>query len=314
MTGSEPARSGSARLCVGLNHLVPKILPSLGELPGFCTDLERWGAAQVVLGEHLMLQSGMAHLSGDAFPWPANEPFPEPLTMLAAIASVTSTIRLSTGILIAPLRPAILLAKTAATVDDLSGGRLDLGLGAGWWEPEFEAADVDLADRMERVDEIMAVCRALWSGTDVSFKGRWSAFHHVRAAPVPAAGAAMQVWYGAKMTRSTARRVAQTFDGWIGRARLTPDEVAASVDRLVSACEEEGRDPSELAVRVTLPWFDTWGEAAAMSADAAIAAAVEAGYQHIDGGATHLVVPLDGYARDRDEAEHVVRSLVSAFH
>src|SRR5207237_1783610 len=107
----------------------------------------------------------------------------EPLTLLTAVAAITSTIRLATGILIAPLRPAVLLAKTAATLDVLSGGRLELGVGTGWQQEEFEALGVSYEDRWQRTDDAIAACRVLWRDLPSTFESSTLSFHGFFCAP-----------------------------------------------------------------------------------------------------------------------------------
>src|SRR5207247_2385322 len=89
----------------------------------------------------------------------------EPLTVLSMVAAVTSRVRLATGILIAALRRPVVLAKTTATLDVLSGGRLDLGVGVGWQREEYEAAGLDFHDRGRLLDHTLAVCQTLWRGS-----------------------------------------------------------------------------------------------------------------------------------------------------
>src|SRR5262249_2589073 len=93
---------------------------------------DRAGIDQLVLADHVLMGRRTDRSPYGTFPYGPDEPWPEPLTLLAAIAAVTERCRLATGILIVPLRPAVVIAKTAATVDRLSNGRLDLGVGVGW--------------------------------------------------------------------------------------------------------------------------------------------------------------------------------------
>lgn len=122
------------------------------------------GIDQLVLPDHVAIGTRLDRYPfADRFPYPPEEPWLEPLTTLAAIAGATRRVRLGTGVLIAPLRPAVLLAKTAATLDVLSGGRLDLGLGTGWQPEEFDAVGVPFAGRGARLDDTARACKALWT-------------------------------------------------------------------------------------------------------------------------------------------------------
>ena len=136
----------TVRLAVSLSHLEGLSRPAQADLLAIAVSAERGGVDQLVLSEHVALGSVVEGHPGAAarFPFDADEEYPDPLVALAAVAAVTSTVRLSTNILIAPLRPAVLLAKLVATLDVLSHGRvdLDLGVGTGWYEGEFAAVGV----------------------------------------------------------------------------------------------------------------------------------------------------------------------------
>ena len=133
------------------------------------------GVDQIVLSEHVALAKVVSGHPGrrgepsNAPFFPSDEEYPDPLVALAAIAAVTRNARLSTNILLAPLRPALVLAKMVATLDALSRGRLDLGVGAGWHREEFEAAGVRYRSRWQRMDETVLACRQLWQGGPSTF-------------------------------------------------------------------------------------------------------------------------------------------------
>ena len=103
------------------------------------------------------------------FPVPPDAPWFEPLTMLTAIAAVTTRVRLATGILIAPLRPAAFLAKQVATLDQISGGRVDLGVGTGWQREEYDAQGLAFEQRGQLLDDTLAACTVLWRDTPAAF-------------------------------------------------------------------------------------------------------------------------------------------------
>ena len=122
---------------------------------------EAAGIHQIALPDHLAIGPNTDAYPYGKFPLPNSEPWLEPVTTLAAIAGATRRIRLGTGVLIAPLRPALLLAKSLATLDVLSRGRVDLGVGLGWQREEFEAAGVAFEGRAARMDDTLRACRVL---------------------------------------------------------------------------------------------------------------------------------------------------------
>ena len=183
----------------------------------------------------------------------------ESLTTLAFIAAVTTRIRLVTGILILPQRQTALVAKQAAEIDVLSGGRLTLGIGVGWNHTEFEALGADFTNRGLRSEEQIDLLRALWTNEVVDFDGRW---HRVRAAgikPLPIQRP-IPVWFGAGGTAGPVprdvvlRRIARMGDGWF--PSFGPDATARAVlDKMRTYIAEAGRQPADvgLAGRLRMP-------------------------------------------------------------
>src|SRR3954464_2970885 len=112
-------------------------------------------------------------------------PIPDPLIWLAYVASVTTKIRLATGILILPERNPVVLAKELATLDHLSGGRVELGIGVGWLKEEFDALGISWARRGARTDEYISAMRALWASDGASFHGEFASFERVSSNPKP---------------------------------------------------------------------------------------------------------------------------------
>ena len=115
-------------------------------------------------------------------------PIPDPMVWLTWIVAATTTIRLATVVLLAPERQPLVLAKEAATICRLTGGRLDLGVGIGWLREEFDALGVPFSRRAARTDEYIEVLRALWGGNDVSFDGEFVQFSGVSSNPKPKQG------------------------------------------------------------------------------------------------------------------------------
>ncbi len=206
------------------------------------------GIAQIALPDHLAIGPRTDRYPYGRFPYPNDEPWLEPLTTLAAMASATRSVRLATGVLVAPLRPALLLAKTLATLDVLCEGRLDLGVGIGWQREEFEGAGVPYADRAERLDDTLRACRALWTHAPASFDSPTVRFTGLWCLPRPVQPGGIPIWFGGALRASNVRRIAELGAGWmpIGAG---PRELAPGVRRLHEALRAAGRDPSQLRVR-----------------------------------------------------------------
>jgi probable F420-dependent oxidoreductase len=214
---------------------------------------DRAGIDQIAVPDHLAIGPRTDAYPYGPFPLPPDEPWLEPLTTLAAMAGATRRIRLATGVLIAPLRPALLLAKTAATLDVLSGGRLDLGVGLGWQREEYDAAGVPWAGRWARLDDQLRACRALWTADGpVSFRSETVSFQELRSLPRPAQEGGPPLWLGVAASERNAARIAALGAGWLP-IESDPDAIARGVTVLRRACEAAGRDPATLGVRANAP-------------------------------------------------------------
>ena len=240
----------------GLSLTISGLHRTLGPEPRHYVDVariaEEVGFDQIVLADHVVMGERTDRYPYGTFPFEPDEPWLEPLTMLAAIASATSTIRLGTGILIAPLRGATLLAKTVATLDALAGGRVDLGVGVGWQPEEFDAAGLPFERRWARLEDTIGACRALWSDDPASYSSETVSFERVWCRPRPAQ-ARLPVWFGANATERTARRLAEHGDGWMPLTAGSPDEIAAGAALIANAYRAVDRDPTELRIRAGLP-------------------------------------------------------------
>ena len=222
-------------------------LPSFGAQPpdgGWRTiiDLavaaEEVGADRLVVSDHVVLGPNVDDYPWGRFPTGPDGHWLEPLTVLTAIAAVTTRVRLATGILIAPLRPAPVLAKAVATLDHLSGGRVDLGVGTGWQREEYEAAGADFDRRGELLTETITTCRALWEGR----------VPDVWCEPKPLQPR-LPVWFSGTLTPRNVRRIVHLGDGWIPITGATPEDVALGISRLRAEFENAGRDPDTLQVQ-----------------------------------------------------------------
>ncbi len=178
-------------------------------------------------------------------------PHHETMTTLAFIAGVTKTLRLKSAVIILPQRQAALAAKQAAQVDVLSGGRMQLGLGIGWNEPEYEALDMDFRNRGKRFEEQIDVCRRLWTEAHVTYEGKWHKITDAGLAPMPIQRP-IPIWIGA-IADVAVRRAGRLADGWQVIAMDQPGDVTkAKFDSFYDAAQGAGRDPSTLGVEATV--------------------------------------------------------------
>lgn len=213
---------------------------------------------------------------------------PDPLVWLASLIGHTEHVRLATGVMILPERNPVVLAKAAATLDHLSGGRLTLGVGAGWLAEEFAAVGVPFEDRGERTDEAIRVLRELWTAELATFHGRHVSFTDVYLRPLPKQRPIPIVVGG--HTKRAARRAGELGDGFFpGRGRVEDVlDLVAHARRHAEAC---GRDPDALELTV-------WAKPDRESAE-----------RWFEAGADRIVVLLpttDGVERYADE---VIRPL-----
>jgi probable F420-dependent oxidoreductase len=207
------------------------------------------GIHQIVMTDHLAIGPRTDRYPfAPKFPYPPDEPWPEPLSVLAAFAGATSRVRLGTGVLIAPVRPALLVAKAAATIDVLSRGRLDLGIGTGWQREEFTDPGLPFVGRTARMEDAVRACRAIWEqAPPVSFSSETVSFTDLWCEPRPVQ-ARLPIWFSGPATDATVRRVAELGDGWLPLA-IPLDDVTETIERMRAAYRDRGRDPATLGVR-----------------------------------------------------------------
>lgn len=209
---------------------------------------EELGFDSVWLSDHFFYT--FTRYGGDPTPIPAIEP----MTALAALAVLTSRVRLGTLVLCAPFRHPALLAKMAVTIDGLSGGRLDLGLGAGWLQEEFDAFGSPfgtIGDRFTALEEALAALSALQSGKPATYVGSSVTLRDAFLLPAPVNGR-IPVWVGGKGGPRLLRLIAKYADGWNVVWRVDPDTYVARATAARDAFESAGRDPATLRLSVGL--------------------------------------------------------------
>jgi probable F420-dependent oxidoreductase len=254
------------------------------------------GVDQVFIGDHVAMGGDRSAYPFGEFTPPVDYPWYEPVTLMAAVANATARIRLSMSILISPLRSAVLLAKQLATLDALSRGRVDAGLGVGWQRLEYEALGVPFESRGSILDEQVRACRVLWRAAPASFHGEHVNFEAVYAYPRPVQPGGVPVWLGCAPTGRWIARIADYCDGWIPLG-LPPNRIAATVAEIRAAMAVRGRDPAALAVRTMLPPAPGAYGLCDLDATLARAPALRAA------GATHLELYPTMFCRDENGLE-----------
>ena len=206
----------------------------------------------VVFGEHLenYARPELGGRAGGRQPTGPDGHFLEPLTTMAFLAGMTSRIRFTNSILLAALRRPVVLAKAAATLDVLSGGRLDLGVGIGWQREEYEAAGLDFARRGRLLDQTLEVCQLLWRSPRASYAADGLAFENIHLNPKPVQPGGVPIWVSGTINPGAMRRLARFGAGWIpwGTASDEAAALIAEIPRMREAVAALGRDPHELGV------------------------------------------------------------------
>ena len=185
----------------------------------------------------------------------------EQLILMTHVASVTKRARILSAVLVVPRRPAVFTAKAIAPMDRLSGGRIDLGVGAGWLREEFEAVGAPDFDARGRVtDEFLEAFKVLWTAEDPSMAGEFAAFDGIVFDPKPAQRPYPPIWIGGE-SGAALRRVVRHADVWFPSGANpahpldTPERVAAGVARMRAAAEKMGRDPAAIGLAFLANWY-----------------------------------------------------------
>lgn len=222
--------------------------------------LDEAGVDRLVVSDHVILgerleEYGRPEIGGQAGgrqPTGPDGHWLEPLSTLAFIAGRTTRIRLGTNILIAALRRPAVLAKTAATIDVLSGGRLDLGVGVGWQREEYEAAGLPFEGRGELLDETLRICRVLWREQTASYSSPQVRFERVHMMPKGRQPGGVPVWVSGTVNPRVARRLVEFGRGWIPWGDAAADPVGG-VRAMGEAVAALGADISGFDVVGRLP-------------------------------------------------------------
>jgi probable F420-dependent oxidoreductase len=203
-----------------------------------------WAADHIVLPTHLI--SKYPYHPEGKFPIDPAENFLEPLTVLSYVAACTTNIRLGTGVLIIPYRNPVVTAKTLATLDVLSRGRVILGAGVGWMAEEFAFLNTPYRERGARTDEYLKAMKALWTEEEPAFQGRFVQFSDLRCEPKPVQKPHPPIWVGGH-SKAALRRTATLADGWYGHVFWrNPEALPQEIQTIKDLAQQAGRDPHSL--------------------------------------------------------------------
>lgn len=217
---------------------------------GFARAAEEFGFESIWLVEHVVMAvdyvSVYPYAPSGRSPFAADVAQPDPLVWLGYVAAATRRIRLATSVIILPQRNPLLLAKEAASLDRLSGGRLELGIGVGWVREEAEALGTDFDTRGRRADEYVAAMRTLWREPVASFRGAYVNFNRVVCEPKPVQAGGVPIVVGGH-SEAAARRAGRLGDGFFPLV-ADPAQLAALREIVRTTAEAHGRDPQRIAL------------------------------------------------------------------
>jgi len=228
-------------------------------LAAFVAGVEELGYAHVLVFDHVVGAAREPRSDWDG-PYDLSDPFHEPFVLLAWIASRTTRIGLATGVLILPQRQTALVAKQAAELDLLSGGRLRLGVGVGWNAVEYQALGLSFRVRGARIEEQVRLLRDYWTHEHVTFRGRWDQVDAAGLNPRPVQRP-IPIWMGGS-AKAVLERAARIADGWMPMIRpdMEGSRLVGSFRRLVAERRDRGEAiglEARLSLRLMPP--SQWG-------------------------------------------------------
>jgi probable F420-dependent oxidoreductase len=278
------------RTGVSLPQREPGFGRDIGAITEFAQAAESMGYEHIRTGEHV-LGANDASRPGWKGPYTHADLWHEPFVLFGYLAALTRTLEFATSIVILPQRQTALVAKQAAALDLVSGGRLRLGIGVGWNPVEFEALGEDFSTRGRRCEEQMEVMRALWTQELVTYRGRWDTINDAGLNPMPVQRP-IPIWIGggpgsSGVTSDTGadrvlRRIARMADGWFPSVGLNTG-IREAISALHGYMRDEGRDVSEVGIEGMVTVADSTPQEWAGQASA---------WEEL--GATHLSVNTAG--------------------
>ncbi len=224
--------------------------PSADDYMRVAQKAEELGYHSLWLGDHIMIpekiEAAYPYSADGSAGFPRRAPFPDPFVLLGGIAMATSRILLGTSVIVIPYRNPLVVAKAVATVDMLSNGRFQFGVGVGWLKEEFDALGEDFAQRAGQTREYLQIMKAVWQDEPASFSGTFLNFSDIHNVPLPIQKPHPPIIFGGESTPAL-KRVADLGDGWQpGTASLRV--LSKSVPQLKALMAERGRDYAEIYV------------------------------------------------------------------
>ncbi|MEX0762204.1 MAG: LLM class F420-dependent oxidoreductase [Dehalococcoidia bacterium] len=248
---------------IGVVYPQTEIGSDLGAIKEYAQAAEEMGYSHILAFDHV-LGANTASRPGWRGTYDVDSSFHEPLVLFGYLAGITSRIGFATGVIILPQRQAVLVAKQAAVVDVLSGGRLRLGVGIGWNDVEYEALGMNFRDRGARSEEQIEVMRALWKARSITVEGKWHTITDAGINPL-SVQRPIPIWLGGG-AEPVIRRIARLADGWM--PQFQPDGHGHEMlERMRGYAREYGRDPAKIGLdgrmRVPLDDAGTWADTVA---------------------------------------------------
>jgi probable F420-dependent oxidoreductase len=225
------------------------------ELVEFALGADEGGLDQLAISDHVAFGENLEAYSdpslggrrGGVQPTGSDGLWLDPLATIAYISALTQTVRFGTSILIAALRRPITLAKTAATIDVLSNGRLEIGVGVGWQREEYEAAGLRFADRGRLLNETLEICQQVWRNQRASYEGENIRFNGIHQMPKPVQRGGVPIWVSGTVNTRAMERLARFGSGWIPWGEDASDTFGG-IERMRTAVANHGRDPLDLGI------------------------------------------------------------------
>jgi probable F420-dependent oxidoreductase len=237
-------------LRIGVVFPQTEIGADAGAVRAYAEHAEGLGFAHLLAYDHVVGADPKVHVGWDGA-YDVHTTFHEPLVTFGYLAAVTTSLELITGVVILPQRQAVLVAKQAAQVDLLSGGRLRLGVGLGWNAVEYEALGEDFSTRGKRSEEQVELMRMLWTEPTVTYHGTYHRVTGAGLAPLPIQRP-IPVWFGAASARAC-RRAGRLGDGWFPMVGPGP-KLERAKHEVEQAATEAGRDPAQIGMGGQVSW------------------------------------------------------------